>query len=70
MIIAPQTEYHLSPLETLAIYDVRLPGVPERVYRERAGWQESADLEALDADHLVLIVRAGGALSGKSGHGE
>lgn len=61
MTLALNQEYHLSPPETLAIFDSRIPGVAECLHRERAGWQESAELEALDADHLVLIVHAGGA---------
>ncbi len=59
--MALNQEYHRSPPKTLAIFDVRLPRVSDRLHRERAAWGEDADLEAVDQDHYVLIVRAGGA---------
>jgi hypothetical protein len=58
---APNQAYHDSRRYELIIFDVRIPGVAERLHRERAAWQEAADIEALDADHFALVVRAGGA---------
>jgi hypothetical protein len=37
------------------------PGGKERYNRVRAAWGEDADVEMLDLDHPVLIVRPGGA---------
>jgi len=45
----------------LSIYDIRIPGVAERLHSERAAWQEQSDIEALDQNHFVLIVQPGGA---------
>ena len=45
----------------VVLFDLRLPGTPERLQRERAAWQEHSDIEALDKDHCVLIVRPGRA---------
>ncbi len=59
-----------SPPETVAIFDTRLPGVAERLHRERAAWRGDAELEALDPDHFVLIARAGGALYKRDEHGD
>jgi hypothetical protein len=33
----------------------------ERLHRERTAWQADADIEALDENHFVLVVRPGGA---------
>jgi hypothetical protein len=43
------------------IFDLRIPCIAEQLHRERAAWQECGDLEALDEDHFVLVVRPGGA---------
>ena len=45
----------------LVVYDFRIPGVAERMHRERAAWQGQSEIEAIDKDHFVLIVYAGGA---------
>jgi hypothetical protein len=45
----------------VVLFDLRLPGTPERLHRERAAWQEHSDIEALDQDHFALIVQPGGA---------
>ena len=44
---------------TLVVFDIRIPGVAERLHRERAAWQRQGDIEALDQDHYVLIIRPG-----------
>ena len=46
---------------TLIIFDVRCAKAVERLHRERTAWQADADIEALDEDHFVLVVRPGGA---------
>lgn len=43
------------------IFDLRVPGAPERFHRERAAWPGSADVEVLDENHAALIVRPGSA---------
>ncbi len=56
-MFASLTEYHGSGLHKLVVFDVRYPGIAERLHRERAVWQERSDIEALDQNHFVLIVR-------------
>lgn len=61
-MIAPQPESYSKEEQSIwALFDLRYPGVPERLHRERAAWQKQSEIEAIDKDHLVLIVRAGGA---------
>jgi hypothetical protein len=43
----------------VVLFDLREPGAAERLHRERAAWAEAGDLEALDVNHYVLIVRPG-----------
>jgi hypothetical protein len=57
----------------VVLFDLRLPGTAERLHCERAAWQEQSDIESLDKDHFVLIVRTGGAVVGteeRGVHGE
>jgi hypothetical protein len=55
---APDCElYPEGKAEVTVLIDLRIPGAAERLHRERAVWQERSDLEALDEDHLVLILR-------------
>lgn len=60
-MIAPNQSYHEGKTETLVVFDVRIPGAAERLYSERAAWGEYGDIEALDREHYVLVVRPGGA---------
>lgn len=60
-MFAPETLYPNAPEPLLVLFDVRIPGVVVRLRGERAAWQEYADIEALDQDHFVLIIRPGGA---------
>ncbi len=64
LIRTPREVYPDSGSYELAIFDLRIPGVAESLHGQRAAWQGNSDIEALDRDHFVLIVRAGGA------HGE
>jgi len=71
--VAPTTEprpRRIPPMQALypdrrsyelVIYDIRIPGAAERLHRERAVWQEQSEMEAIDKNHFVLIVYAGGA---------
>ena len=59
---APQEEsYPNQQQSTWVLFDLRIPGVAERLRRERAAWQEQSEIEVLDKDHSVLIVYPGGA---------
>jgi hypothetical protein len=44
--------------EIRILFDLRIPGSTELIHRERAAWQEDSEIEALDSDHFVLIIRA------------
>src|SRR5215211_6156283 len=46
-------------LKTIVVFDTRLPGVAKRFDNERARWGELADVEMLDLNHPVLVVRSG-----------
>ena len=58
---APKTLYANYSNYILVLFDLRLPGTADRLDRERAAWQAQNDIEALDEDHLVLLMRPGGA---------
>jgi hypothetical protein len=53
---------YLNDAECLImLFDVRQPEAAESLHRQRAAWAEYSDIEALDEDHFVLIVRPGWA---------
>jgi len=45
----------------MVVFDTRLPGVVKRFNHERAWWGELADIEMLDLNHPVLVIRSGTA---------
>ena len=47
----------------LSIFDLRVPGTIEGYWSQRAAWAEASDVESLDEDHAVLVIRHGGARS-------
>ena len=58
---APQGQSYPNKRQSMWIlFDLRIPGVAERLHRERAAWQEHSEIEILDKDHFVLIINAGG----------
>ena len=59
--IATLKAYRNSGEFILIIFDLRIPGAVAGLHSERAAWQECADIEMLDFDHAVLIVRPGAA---------
>lgn len=64
-MIAPDLLYP-TPIESIImLFDVRTPGTAERLHCERATWAQYADIEAIDHNHYVLIIRPGGALHGE-----
>ena len=60
MSSAPKTLYPDSSEYMVVLFDLRLPGTADRLHRERAAWQKRSDIEAVDENHFVLIVRPGG----------
>ena len=59
---APKT-FPTSSEYMVVLFDLRLPGTANRLDRERTAWQAQSDIEALDENHFVLLVRPGGARS-------
>jgi len=59
--LTPGREYLNDRDYTLVVFDLRVPGSVVRLHSERAAWQEHADIEMLDFNHAVLIVRPGAA---------
>jgi hypothetical protein len=61
-VIVPRCEFYLEKeTEITILFDLRIPGCAERIHRERALWQERSDIEALDEDHFILVIRPGAA---------
>jgi hypothetical protein len=57
---APQEESYPKELQSMwVLFDLRIPGVAERLRRERAAWQEQSEIEVHDKNHLILIMYAG-----------
>ncbi len=53
--------YPNAPSCLIEVFDVRIPGAAERLYSERAAWGEFGNIETLDKDHFVFVMRPGGA---------
>jgi hypothetical protein len=47
--------------DTLILFDCRDDAALARMDREKNAWGTRASVERLDDDHVVLLVRAGGA---------
>jgi len=61
-MLGSQPEYHNDNVPTLLVLsDLSDPAAVRRLHHERAGWQRDSDIEALDRDHFVLTIYAGGA---------
>jgi hypothetical protein len=54
--IVPDDSKHI-----LIIYDICVSGTAERLQRERAAWEEHANIEMFDTNHAALVIRPGGA---------
>jgi hypothetical protein len=64
-VVAPRLEFYPEgETEARILFDLRIPGSADQLHRERAVWQERSDIEALDEDHFVLIIRAGSDSAG------
>jgi hypothetical protein len=60
-MIAPRPSYQNDPECLITLFDLRQPEAVEQLHRGRAIWQEDSDIEALDEDHFILVVRPGAA---------
>jgi hypothetical protein len=58
----PTPFYPKESNHALVIFDLRILGISERFSRERGAWGECADVEMLDLNHAVLVIRPNGAL--------
>ncbi len=61
MYTPQEKSYSNQQQSTWVLFDLRFPGVTERLRRERAAWQDQSEIEVLDKDHSLLIVYPGGA---------
>jgi hypothetical protein len=60
-MIAPREDvYPNERIETWVLFDLRDARAAEELHHARAVWQGQSDIEALDEDHFVLLVRTGG----------
>ena len=57
--MTPERVYRASQVITLIIFDLRIPGAAEPFHRERWACAEAGNVEMLDEDHAVLIIRTG-----------
>lgn len=60
-MIAPESVYPKPTESIIEVFDVRILRTAGRFHSERAAWKDCGEVEALDKDHYVLIVRPGGA---------
>jgi hypothetical protein len=61
MTLPLEALYPGAPDCVIVLFDLRDSEAVEKLHRERAAWQEQSEIEALDGDHFVLVVRPGGA---------
>ena len=61
MTAPPQRLYPSDPECLLIAFDLREMGAAAALHKQRAAWAEYSEIEALDKDHFVLIVRPGWA---------
>ena len=55
--MTPPKVYPDKGTYSLTIYDLRAPESARSLHRERAIWQERSEIEALDADHFILVIQ-------------
>jgi hypothetical protein len=53
--------YSVHETEVWVLFEVRIPYAAKRLHPERWVWQENADIESVEEDHFVLIIRPGAA---------
>ena len=57
--MTPREVYPKSGAYILIIHDLSVPGTLERLLRELAAWRGRAQIEALDAACVALMIRPG-----------
>jgi hypothetical protein len=57
MTLAPHRLYLNHPKCLVVVFDLREPGGPSELHKQRAAWAEYADIEALDEHHFALLIR-------------
>jgi hypothetical protein len=60
MLTPLELAYPNSEPYEVVLLDDRIPGIAERLHRERAAWRADADVEMLGLDHAVLPFKPGG----------
>ena len=60
-MFAPDVLYLQNPEYLVVLFDLREPGGPAELHRQRAAWAEYSDIEALDEHRFALIIRPGWA---------
>jgi hypothetical protein len=55
--LTPPEVYPNKGTYSLIINDLRFPQSIKYLHREREIWQEHSEIEALDEDHFILVVR-------------
>ena len=56
-----EESYSVHETEDRVLLDVRIPEAAKQIHRERWVWQENADIESVEEDFFVLIIRPGAA---------
>jgi hypothetical protein len=59
---APNPFYTSNSSCIIVLFDLREPSGPSELHKQRAAWAEYSDIEALDEDHFILLIRPGEAL--------
>jgi hypothetical protein len=59
---APTTLYLDHPECLVVVFDLREPGGPSELHKQRTAWAEYSDMAALDEHHFALLIRPGWTL--------
>jgi len=46
-------------ISTIVVFDLRDPEASGRIHREWAAWRKQSEVEELDKNHAILIIRPG-----------
>jgi hypothetical protein len=60
MTLAPGKVYAKTTKTLWVLFDLGDPEARETLHRQRAAGGECFEIEAVDGDHAILVVRAGG----------
>ena len=60
MTLAPGKVYPKATKTLWVLFDLGDPEARETLHQQRAAWGECSNIEAVDGDHAILIVRPGG----------